>query len=59
MHGVCRKNSINLPVVEELRRKTQGSRLVIHYGDVVDAFFMLNLIKEVQPDEIYNFAAQS
>ena len=31
----------------------------MHYGDVTDALFMINLIKEAQPDEVYNFAAQS
>jgi len=61
VHGICRKNSINLPIVQAMSRiNSAGSkRLRIHFGDVTDAFFMLNLIKEVQPDEIYNLAAQS
>ena len=31
----------------------------MHYGDVLDPFFILNLMKQFQPDEVYNFAAQS
>ena len=31
----------------------------MHFGDVTDALFMLNLMKEVSPDEVYNLAAQS
>ena len=58
VHGVCRKNSINLPILQELGKKLrQNTRLILHYGDVSDPFFMLNLLKETAPDEVYNFAA--
>mmetsp|Transcript_23273 Transcript_23273/g.31074 ORF Transcript_23273/g.31074 Transcript_23273/m.31074 type:complete len:201 (-) Transcript_23273:548-1150(-) len=57
VHGICRKNSINLPLLKSLALST--SRLVLHFGDVTDPLFMLNLIKRTEPDEIYNFAAQS
>ena len=57
VHGICRKNSVNLNIVEEMSRHCGRGRLVIHFGDVTDPFFMLNLIQEVQPDEVYNLAA--
>ena len=59
VHGVCRKNSINLPVLQALSLVSAPGRLQLHYGDVTDALFMLNLMKETQPDEVYNLAAQS
>ena len=31
----------------------------MHYGDLTDSLSILKIIKEVQPDEIYNLAAQS
>ena len=58
VHGICRKNSINLPILQALAEKYE-SQLHLHYGDITDAFFMLNLMKQVSPDEVYNFAAQS
>ena len=40
-------------------KRVSNGRLILHFGDVTDAFFMLNLIKRASPDEVYNFAAQS
>ena len=34
-------------------------RLILHFGDVTDAFFILNLMAKTRPHEVYNFAAQS
>ena len=46
--------------MQELGNKTSPStRLILHYGDVTDPFFMLNLLKETAPDEVYNLAAMS
>jgi GDPmannose 4,6-dehydratase len=36
-----------------------GRRLHLHYGDVTDATNLIRIVQEVQPDEIYNLAAQS
>src|SRR6202035_1148084 len=36
-----------------------GSKLYLHYGDLTDATNLIRIIQEVQPDEIYNLAAQS
>jgi GDPmannose 4,6-dehydratase len=35
------------------------SRLTLHYGDMTDATNLIRVVKETQPDEIYNLAAQS
>ena len=34
-------------------------RLVLHYGDMTDTSSLVNIIQKIQPDEIYNLAAQS
>ena len=34
-------------------------RFILHYGDVTDSTNIIRIIQEVQPDEIYNLAAQS
>ena len=37
----------------------QNRRFVLHYGDLTDATNLVRIVQEVQPDEIYNLAAQS
>lgn len=39
--------------------KVHDKTLFLHYGDVTDSINLTNLIEEIQPDEIYNLAAQS
>ena len=34
-------------------------RLTLHYGDLVDSTNLIRIVQEVQPDEVYNLAAQS
>ena len=36
-----------------------GRRFILHYGDLTDSTNLIRIIQEVQPDEIYNLAAQS
>jgi len=36
-----------------------AGRLYLHYGDTTDSLFMFQLIQSLNPNEIYNFAAQS
>src|SRR5581483_2795986 len=40
-------------------RHDKTSKLFLHFGDVTDSSNMIRLINEIQPDEIYNLAAQS
>lgn len=37
----------------------EGRRFVLHYGDLTDASNLIRVMQEVQPDEVYNLAAQS
>lgn len=55
VHGMVRRSStFNTQRIDHIR-----DRLVLHYGDMTDAFSILWMLKKSQPDEIYNFAAQS
>ena len=38
---------------------SMGRRLILHYGDMTDASSLVHIVQQVQPDEIYNLAAQS
>ena len=58
VHGIVRKNSINLPVLLKMSRLYKGS-LHLHFGDVQDPIFMLNILEATKPDQVYNFAAAS
>ena len=62
VHGIIRRastfNTGRLdPIYEDPH--SDKSRLFLHYGDLADASALARLIGKVQPDEIYNLAAQS
>jgi GDPmannose 4,6-dehydratase len=66
VHGVIRRSSsfnterIEHLYIEELiedMRKKQ--KILLHYGDMADGTNLIRLIKEIEPDEIYNLAAMS
>jgi GDPmannose 4,6-dehydratase len=62
VHGVKRRaSSFNTDRIEHLYEDPHATdvRLRLHYGDLTDASNMLRIIQQVQPDEIYNLAAQS
>lgn len=62
VHGVKRRSSsFNTGRIEDMYEDphAQDPRLVLHYGDLTDATNLIRLVQEVQPDEIYNLAAQS
>lgn len=63
VHGVKRRaSSFNTARIDHLYRDLHDSgekRFILHYGDVSDSTNMIRLIQEIQPDEIYNLAAQS
>jgi GDPmannose 4,6-dehydratase len=61
VHGIKRRTStINTQRIDHLYCDTcyQG-QFFLHYGDVTDQASLINLIQKIQPDEIYNLAAQS
>jgi GDPmannose 4,6-dehydratase len=62
VHGIKRRSSsFNTARVDHLYRDPHDAeaRLFLHYGDMTDATNLIRIIQEVQPDELYNLAAQS
>ena len=62
VHGVKRRSSlINTDRVDHLYHDPHetGVNFLLHYGDLTDSTNLIRIVQEVQPDEIYNLAAQS
>jgi GDPmannose 4,6-dehydratase len=62
VHGIKRRSSMfNTDRIDHLYQDLheEGVRLKLHYGDLTDSTNLIRIIQEVQPDEIYNLAAQS
>jgi len=62
VHGIRRRSSsFNTGRIDHLIQDphTEGCRFFLHYGDVTDYSSLVRTIQIVQPDEIYNLAAQS
>jgi GDPmannose 4,6-dehydratase len=62
VHGVKRRSSsFNTGRIDHLYADPHepAARFKLHYGDLTDATNLIRIVQEVQPDEIYNLAAQS
>ena len=62
VHGLIRRSStFNTSRIDHLFQDPheKGVRLHLHYGDITDGVGLANLIREIEPQEIYNLAAQS
>ncbi|MGX9117696.1 GDP-mannose 4,6-dehydratase [Mesorhizobium sp. BHbsci] len=62
VHGIKRRSSsFNTGRIDNLYQDPheKNVRLSLHYGDMTDATNLIRIVQEVQPDEIYNLAAQS
>ncbi|MEA2014368.1 MAG: GDP-mannose 4,6-dehydratase [Thermodesulfobacteriota bacterium] len=62
VHGIKRRSSsFNTSRVDHLYKDIheKNVRFLMHYGDLTDATNLIRIIQEIQPDEIYNLAAQS
>jgi GDPmannose 4,6-dehydratase len=62
VHGIKRRSSLfNTHRVDHLYQDPheKDRRFILHYGDLTDATNLIRIVQEVQPDEIYNLAAQS
>ena len=62
VHGVKRRaSSFNTDRIDHLYQDPheRGVRMQLHYGDLTDATNLIRIVQQVQPDEIYNLAAQS
>jgi len=62
VHGIRRRSSqFNTGRIEHLYQDPRESdpRFFLHYGDLTDSTNLIRIVQQVQPDEIYNLAAQS
>ena len=62
VHGIKRRaSSLNTQRVDHIYQEphVEKKNFVLHYGDLSDSSNLTRIIQEVQPDEIYNLAAQS
>jgi len=62
VHGIKRRSSLfNTDRIDHLYQDPHESeqKFILHHGDLTDSSSLIRIIQEVQPDEIYNLAAQS
>lgn len=60
VHGIMRRSStVNTERIDHLIHPDDDNTLHLHYGDLSDGGSLSRLIEKIQPDEVYNLAAQS
>jgi GDPmannose 4,6-dehydratase len=62
IHGLIRRSStFNTSRIDHIYQDPHVSnpRLFLHYGDLIDGVGLTNLVREIQPTEVYNLGAQS
>jgi len=62
VHGLIRRSSsFNTGRIDHIYQDIHefNPKLFLHYGDLIDGVGLTNLIREIEPDEVYNLAAQS
>lgn len=62
VHGIKRRTSlINTDRIDHLYQAPEETnrKFILHHGDLTDSTSLIRIIQEIQPDEIYNLAAQS
>ena len=60
VHGTVRRSSsINTSKIDHLISEHQGDNLFLYYSDLLDSSSLTNLISKINPNEVYNLAAQS
>jgi GDPmannose 4,6-dehydratase len=62
VHGIKRRSSlINTARIDHIYQdiNINNSKFILHHGDMTDGSSLIRIIQDVQPDEIYNLAAQS
>lgn len=57
VHGIIRRSSVDKR--ERIDHLQNNKNMYLHYGDMSDSISIMKIIKNVQPNEIYNLAAQS
>jgi GDPmannose 4,6-dehydratase len=62
VHGIKRRSSLfNTDRIDHLYQDphVENRNLILHYGDLTDSTNLIRILQQVQPDEVYNLAAQS
>jgi len=62
VHGLIRRSStFNTGRIDQIYQDPHesGKRLILHHGDLTDGVNLVNLIREIKPQEVYNLAAMS
>lgn len=62
VHGIKRRSSLfNTDRIDHLYQDphAKGRHMILHYGDLTDSTNLIRVLQQVQPDEVYNLAAQS
>ena len=62
VHGIKRRSSLfNTDRIDHIYQDphTDNQNFALHYGDLTDSTNLIRIIQEIQPDEVYNLAAQS
>ena len=62
VHGIKRRSSLfNTARIDSIYEDPHNPdpRFILHYGDMTDSSSLIHIVEKVQPDEIYNLAAQS
>lgn len=57
VHGIIRRSSVS--TTERIDHLIKENKIQLHEGDLSDSSSIVRIVKEVEPDEIYNLAAQS
>ena len=62
VHGIKRRSSLfNTDRIDHLYQDphVENRNFILHYGDLTDSTNLIRILQQVQPDEVYNLAAQS
>ena len=60
VHGLVRRSSTaNTSNIDHILDRDNSNNLLLHYGDLTDSANIISLINKIEPDEVYNLAAQS
>ena len=62
VHGIKRRSSLfNTERIDHLYQDphVENRQMILHYGDLTDASNLIRVLQQIQPDEVYNLAAQS
>lgn len=62
VHGIKRRSSLfNTDRIDQLYQDPhdEDRKMILHYGDLTDATNLIRVLQQIQPDEVYNLAAQS